>query len=141
ILVGWGMGRRRNGGAIVRALDALGAITGNIGIPGGGVSYSFRRRGAFDASFASGAAARTIVEPLFGPEVLAVSDPPIRAVWITAANPVAMLPETETTAKALASRELVVVVDAFLTDTARLAHVVLPTVTLLEADDLLGAYG
>src|SRR5262245_62084723 len=141
ILVGWGMGRRRNGGAIVRALDALGAITGNIGTPGGGVSYSFRRRGAIDASFASGAAARTIVEPLFGPEVLAVSDPPIRAVWITAANPVAMLPETETTAKALASRELVVVVDAFLTDTARLAHVVLPTVTLLEADDLLGAYG
>jgi anaerobic selenocysteine-containing dehydrogenase len=34
-----------------------------------------------------------------------------------------------------------VVVDAFLTDTARLAHVVLPTTTLLETDDLLGAYG
>jgi len=34
-----------------------------------------------------------------------------------------------------------VVVDSFLTDTARLAHLVLPTTTLLEADDLLGAYG
>src|SRR5262249_54903476 len=67
-------------------------------------------------------------------------DPPIRAVWITAGNPVTMLPASETVAEALRTRELVVVVDAFLTDTARLAHVVLPTTTLLEADDLLGAY-
>ena len=37
ILVGWGMGRRRNGAAIVRALDALGAVSGNLGVPGGGV--------------------------------------------------------------------------------------------------------
>lgn len=142
ILVGWGMARRKNGGAIVRALDALGAITGNIGIKGAGVSYYFRRRGAFDtSSLSSGEAARTFPEPMLGPAILQFADPPIRAVWITAGNPVAMLPETETTAKALASRELVVVVDSFLTDTARLAHVVLPTTTLLESDDLLGAFG
>src|SRR5205814_7927187 len=66
---------------------------------------------------------------------------PIRAVWITAANPVVMLPESETIVEALRTRELVVVADAFLTDTARHAHVVLPTTTLLEADDILGAYG
>jgi anaerobic selenocysteine-containing dehydrogenase len=35
----------------------------------------------------------------------------------------------------------VVVADSFLTDTARRAHVVLPVPTLLEDDDLLGAYG
>jgi anaerobic selenocysteine-containing dehydrogenase len=52
-----------------------------------------------------------------------------------------MLPESETTIKALSSRDFVVVVDSFLTDTARLAHLVLPTTTLLEADDLLGSYG
>ena len=51
LLVGWGLQRRRHGSATVRALDALGAISGNIGIPGGGVSYSFKRRGAFDLSF------------------------------------------------------------------------------------------
>ena len=143
ILVGWGMGRRVNGAAIVRALDALCAISGNIGIPGGGVSFYFKRRGAFDTSFIRGkqAAPRTVCEPLFGPEVLRLSDPPIRAVWVTAGNPVAMLPESETTIKALSTRDFVVVVDSFLTDTARLAHLVLPTTTLLEADDLLGAYG
>jgi anaerobic selenocysteine-containing dehydrogenase len=143
ILVGWGMGRRVNGAAIVRALDALGAISGNLGIPGGGVSFYFKRKRAFDTSFARGEAAapRTICEPLFGPEVLAAKDPPIRAVWVTAGNPVAMLPESGTVRRALETRDLVVVCDAFLTDTARCAHLVLPTPTLLEADDLLGAYG
>lgn len=143
ILVGWGMGRRRNGASIVRALDALGAITGNLGVSGGGVSFYFKRRGAYDTSFRRGedAAPRTVCEPLLGPELLRMDDPPIRAVWITAGNPVAMLPESETTRSALRSREFVVVADAFLTDTAELADLVLPTTTLLEADDLLGAYG
>ncbi len=143
ILVGWGMARRSGGGAIVRALDALGAISGNLGRPGGGVSYYFQRGGAFDRSFIRGRAVapRTVCEPLFGPELLRIDDPPIRAVWITAGNPVAMLPETETVVRALRSREFVVVVDSFITDTTRQADLVLPTTTLLEADDLLGAYG
>jgi anaerobic selenocysteine-containing dehydrogenase len=143
ILVGWGMGRRTNGAAIVRALDALCALSGNLGVRGGGASFYFKRRGAFDMGFIRGAAVapRTICEPLFGPEVLAATDPPIRAVWVTAGNPVVMLPESLTTAEAMRTRDFNVVCDSFLTDTARLAHLVLPTTTLLEADDVLGAYG
>ncbi|HLL25259.1 MAG TPA: molybdopterin-dependent oxidoreductase, partial [Kofleriaceae bacterium] len=141
ILVGWGLGRRLNGAGIVRALDALGAITGNIGIPGGAVSFESRRRRPFDLSGIPSAAPRYIAEPLFGPGILAAQDPPIRAVWITAGNPVAMLPDSATSAHALDTRELVVVVDPFMTDTAEHAHVVLPTTTLLEDDDLLGSYG
>ena len=141
ILVGWGLARRLNGGATVRALDALGAISGNLGVPGGGVSYYFRRRKTFDFSFIQKRAPRTILEPLFGPQLLGASDPPVRAVWITAGNPVAMLPESATVDRALRSREFVCVVDAWMTDTARAATLVLPTSTLLESDDLLGAYG
>src|SRR3954471_14810400 len=143
ILVGWGMARRVNGGAIVRALDALGAISGNLGVAGGGVSYYFKRRKTFDHSFIKGipAAPRTVLEPLFGPEVLAFRDPPIRAIWITAGNPVAMLPESATVDRALRSREFVCVVDCWHTDTTRAATLVLRTTTLLEADDLLRAYG
>lgn len=141
IVVGWGMGRRFNGAGIVRALDALCAITGNIGVPGGGVSFEVKRRRSFDLSFLQGNAPRTICEPLLGEGILEAKDPPIRAVWITAANPVAMLPDSAQIARALRSRELVVVVDPFLTDTAECAHVVLPTTTLLEEDDVLGAYG
>src|SRR6185436_4280798 len=143
ILVGWGMGRKTVGGAIVRALDALGAISGNLGIPGGGVSFYFKRRAAFDTSFIRGLAAapRSICEPLFGDEVLAARAPEIRALWITAGNPVAMLPDSRKVAEAVRTRELSVVVDPFLTDTAKEATVVLPTTTLLEDDDVVGAYG
>ncbi|MCY2964140.1 MAG: molybdopterin-dependent oxidoreductase [Planctomycetota bacterium] len=141
--IGWGMQRRKNGSATVRVIDALAAISGNIGIPGGGVSYYFKRRAAFDTSFArrDEVAPRLLPEPLFGPAILEANDPPVRVLWITAANPVAMLPESRTVARAIESRELTVVVDSFLTDSARLAHIVLPATTLLEDDDLLGAYG
>jgi len=142
ILVGWGMGRRGNGGAIVRALDALGAVSGNLRRPGGGVSFYYKRKGAFDTSFASASLPpRTICEPLFGHEVEAARDPPVRMVWITAGNPVAMLPDARRVQAALQSREFVVVVDSFWTDTARAADLVLPAATLLEVDDVVGAYG
>ena len=142
ILVGWGMGRRLNGGAIVRALDALSALTGNLGIPGGGVSFYYQRRRAFDTSLGDRRPPpRTLVEPLLGREILEARDPPVRAVWVTAGNPAVMLPDSDTVTRALASRDLLVVVDPFLTDTARLAHLVLPTCTLLEDDDVIGAYG
>jgi anaerobic selenocysteine-containing dehydrogenase len=141
IQVGWGMARRMNGSAIVRALDALGAVSGNVGIPGGGVSFYFKRRGAFDVSFLEKSPPRRISEPLLGAGILGAANPPVRAVWVTAGNPVAMLPDSATVARALETRELVVVVDSFLTDTARRAHFVLPTTTLVEDDDLLGAYG
>jgi len=141
ILVGWGMGRRYNGASVVRALDALSAVTGNIGVRGGGVSFYFKRRAAFDTSFVTGASARSICEPLFGEQVLAAKDPEIKAIWITAGNPVVMLPDSAKVAQAIETREFSVVVDSFLTDTARRATLVLPTTTLLEADDLLGAYG
>jgi anaerobic selenocysteine-containing dehydrogenase len=141
ILVGWGMARRLRGGAIVRTVDALAAVTGNIGVPGAGVSYYYRRRRAFQSLTRGLPAPRAICEPLFGRELLAAADPPIRAVWITAGNPVAMLPDSVTVADALRSRELVVVADNWLSDTAELATVVLPVNTLLEADDLVGAYG
>jgi anaerobic selenocysteine-containing dehydrogenase len=142
ILVGWGMGRRTNGGAIVRALDALSAITGNLGVAGGGVSFYFQRRGAFDLTFAQpNPPPRTVREPLLGQELEALRDPPARALWITSGNPVTMLPDSQNTARVIRALPLSVVVDSFLTDTARAASVVLPTTTLLEADDLLGSYG
>src|SRR5262249_12697099 len=74
-------------------------------------------------------------------ETIAAKDPPVRAVWITCGNPIAMLPESATVDRALRTREFVCAVDAWETDTTRAATLVLPTTTLLEDDDLLGAYG
>lgn len=141
-MIGWGLQRRRHGAATIRTIDALAAVSGNLGIPGGGASFYFVRRDAFDFSFANQTPPpRTIPEPLLGPEIIAASDPPIRMAYIWAANPVAMLPDSETVAEALRTREFTVVVDPFLTDTAKCADLVLPTTTFLEENDFIGSYG
>jgi anaerobic selenocysteine-containing dehydrogenase len=123
ILVGWGMQRRTHGSAIVRTLDALAAVSGHVGIPGGGVSFYFKRRGAFDtASMATGEPPRTLLEPLLGRAILEASEPPVRMVWVTAGNPVAMLPDSTTVKRALETRELTVVaVDHVVVTAASLA--------------------
>lgn len=141
LLVGWGMQRRRYGAASIRTIDALAAVTGNIGVAGGGVSFYSARRSAFDLDFVdSSLAPRKIPEPKLGIGLETASDPPIEMVWITAANPVAMLPDSHRIQRALSER-FTVVVDSFMTDTAMVADVFLPTTTLLEDDDLIGAYG
>lgn len=141
ILVGWGLQRRLRGATTVRALDALSTISGNLTIKGGGSSFYFKRRGAFDVSFMNkNKPPRLISEPRMGEELLSAR-PPVRAIWVTAGNPVAMLPDSATVARAFEQLEFSVVVDAFPTDTTRRASLVLPTTTMLEDDDLLGAYG
>lgn len=142
ILVGWGLQRRLRGGSHVRILDALSALSGNLGRKGGGVSFYYKRKAAFDFSFLTGSPPpRLLFETCLGEEILQAKDPPIRAIWVTAGNPVAMLPDSKTVARAFENTEFSVVVDAFPTDTTRRASLVLPTTTLLEDDDLLGAYG
>jgi anaerobic selenocysteine-containing dehydrogenase len=141
ILVGWGMQRRQRGGAIVRALDALAAISGNLFRAGGGVSFYFRRRKAFRAFGPPVKHPRVLREPVLGQDLLAAASPPVRVLWVTAGNPVAMLPDSATVARAIEATEFVVVADCFLTETARRATVVLPVPTLLEDSDLLGSYG
>lgn len=142
ILIGWGMGRRRNGAATVRALDGLAAISGNLGVPGASASFYFARTSAFDTSFVKGleVAPRSFAEARLGPELLA-ADPPVRVAWVTAGNPAAMLPQAGTVKEALEKIDFLVVVDTHPTDTTDCADLVLPTLTLLEDDDILGAYG
>lgn len=141
ILVGWGMQRRQRGGAIVRALDALAAISGNLFRTGGGVSFYFRRRKPFRPFGPAVHHPRVLREPMLGHDLLAAKDPPVRCLWVTAGNPVAMLPDAPQVARAIESIEFVVVADCVFSDTARRAHVVLPVPTLLEDSDLVGAYG
>lgn len=143
-LIGWGMQRRTNGATQVRCVDALHALTGNVGIAGGSASFGVTRRNPFQLDSVKQAArgvARTLPVPLLGRAILDARDPPIRAVVVDNHNPVATNPESGTTIEALRTREFVVVLDQFLTDTARCAHLVLPTTTMLEEEDIIGSYG
>ena len=64
-----------------------------------------------------------------------LGDGSIRAVWVLATNPAASLPDLESARRALRRAELVVVHEAFFpTDTAALAHVVLPAAGWAEKD-------
>ena len=51
--------------------------------PGGGVSFTYRRRSAFaTARFKAPAHRRGIPEPLLGRGILEATDPPVRAVVV-----------------------------------------------------------
>ena len=136
-IIGWGMGRRQDGAKTIRAVDALCAITGNIGVPGAGASTYFNRRGGIrkvadvvkDAfGYAFSPSPREISEPLFA---TALDPADTKVVWVTAGNPVAMLPGSERIAEKLREVEMTIVVDTWWTDTAHCADVVLPCATLL----------
>jgi predicted molibdopterin-dependent oxidoreductase YjgC len=64
----------------------------------------------------------------------AAYDGQIKAVYCMGENPVLSEPEAKHAAEALRRLELLLVQDVFLTETAKLAHVVLPGVTFAEKD-------
>jgi anaerobic selenocysteine-containing dehydrogenase len=75
-----------------------------------------------------------------GRSIQELRDPPLRAAWFEKANPVSQHPRTKEVIRGLAGLEMIVVVDQFLTDTARLAQIVLPAKSLFEEEDLVTAY-
>lgn len=146
ILMGWGMQRRRFGGTTIRLLDGLATVSGNIGRAGGGASFYYGRRTAFNYDFSVAEKdwpkpPRLLPEPILGKELTRNDVSPIRLMYIWAANPVAMLPDSQTVKKAIQSLEFSIVADPFLSDTAQIADLVIPTTTMLEEEELVGAYG
>jgi anaerobic selenocysteine-containing dehydrogenase len=154
IWIGYGMQRHAGGGQAVRAVDALAAMTGQVGRPGAGVQYgqfntwifgnhirSYRGTvgrpytgpGAVDGNrtFPTGAIGRTLP---------ALADPPVEVLWVTGGNPARQEPDTASVRQLLHDLDLVVVVDQFMTDTARAADIVLPTTTFLGNWDLHASY-
>src|SRR6185369_626083 len=85
---------------------------------------------------------RTLDMKRLGEHLLAVDDPPIKMLFVYAANPAASVPNQSKALRGLAREDLfTVVVDHFLTDTARYADILLPCTMMTEHQDLLIAYG
>jgi len=71
------------------------------------------------------------------PETILSGRPyPVKALIVTAGNPVMAWPNTAKVIRALRELELLVVIDLYRTETADLAHYVLPGTTCLERNDL-----
>jgi len=141
IVLGYGMQRYFNGGQTVRAIDALAAITGNIGLAGGGVHYAFvyaKRELLGDLTAQKQARSRrTISYPRWGEEVLNLDSPPIRTVFVTESNPLSQLPGLARAMEAFHRVNFKVVMDLELTDTARQADLVLPAPGVFETPDVI----
>jgi anaerobic selenocysteine-containing dehydrogenase len=150
INTGFGIQRYTNSGQTMRSIIALLAITGNIGRPGAGWVFADLQSYIFDAikdpiafyppETSDGVVRVSISTARLGRDMLKASDPPLKAVWVERGNPVTQNPETHTVLSAFRSLDLRVVVEQFMTDTAREADIVLPAKTMFEQTDVIGAY-
>lgn len=150
ICAGFGMQRYTNSGQTMRAIIALSAITGNIGIPGGGWMYANLQSFIFDTILdpialrppekPGGISRISISTARLGQDMKAQKDPPLKMAWVERGNPVTQNPETNTVIEAFRALDFRVVVEQFMTDTAREADIILPAKTLFEQSDVIGAY-
>ena len=99
--IGWGLQRRASGGRNVRCIDALALLSGNVGIPGGGASFSSSRSRGLDKSLFAAPSGRRVRAACLGRDLAALADPPARFVYVSAANPVTQNPDSAATARAL----------------------------------------
>lgn len=159
IVYSMGVTQHTSGTEQVRAVANLAMLTGNIGRPGTGVNPLRGQnnvQGACDAgclpdllpgyrSVAS-ASAREALAKAWGAAVPATPgltsvemldgavSGTIKAMYIVGENPVVTDPDESHVLQALGALDFLVVQDLFLTETARLADVVLPAASWLEKD-------
>jgi anaerobic selenocysteine-containing dehydrogenase len=146
IRCGWGVERNRNGGSATAAVLALPAVAGKFGVRGGGYTMSngdARWTLSDEAGIGEPAPpTRTINMSEIGRVLRTVRDPAIECLFVYNCNPVATAPDQRTVIEELLRDDLFVVVhDQVMTDTARLADVVLPATTFLEHREIRRGYG
>lgn len=135
-LLGYGLQRYRNGGNTIRAIDALAAITGNIGNPGAGVSYCSDTFWPLREHLQGSLEYNRLFSMTHLAQDIQEARPKIQLAVIGAANPVVNIPQAREMKKALAGIETVVVSDLFLTDTAQEGHLFLPCTSFLEEENV-----
>ena len=144
----------RHGTLVAFLLDALAAVTGNLDRPGGLVfgsspldlegvaeknglaTYGERRSRVGGFPDVLGQMPAT----LMAPEIETPGPGQLRALIVTAGNPVQSVPDGAALARALDGLDLMVSIDIYLNDTARHADYVLPATTWLEREDVPAAF-
>jgi anaerobic selenocysteine-containing dehydrogenase len=145
--VGYGLQRHTNGGSIVRAICMLPALTGHWRDRGGGFllsnsgSYGFNNRALERPDLMPSPTPREINMIELGKALTAVSDPPVKALFVYNSNPAAVAPNQSKVIEGLSHEELFTVVhEQLYTDTCRWADIILPATTQLEHLDLMFSY-
>ena len=152
IRVNYGVQRSERGGAAVRAIAALPALTGSWREAGGGLQLSTSQAFQFDRKALEMPElqtkssllreARIVNMALLGRALTEYDDPPVKAMVVYNSNPAAIAPNQNLVLRGLSRDDLfTVVLEHFQTDTADYADIFLPATTFLEHTDLYLAYG
>ena len=150
--LGYGFSRSRNGAVNMHAASCIPAVIGAWRYEGGG---AFHNNGAIfhldisliDGSDIKDASVRMLDQSRIGPiltgdKASLFGGPPVTAMLIQNTNPVAVAPDQETVKRGFARDDLFVCVhEQVMTDTAKMADVVLPATMFVEHDDIYTAGG
>ncbi|MBU3061095.1 molybdopterin-dependent oxidoreductase [Nocardia sp. NEAU-G5] len=142
-----GIQRHAGGGMALRTLACLPAVTGDWAIPGGGLHYS--TSGHFQLNMMDMVRFDLLPNPVrmlsqtrIGRDLLERTDPPVKALFVVAANPVGSNPDQRKVIEGLSREDLfTVVLEHFPTDTVDYADIVLPATMQPEHLDVIAAYG
>ena len=128
----------------IRLIDALAAMSGNVGVKGGGSQFGINGAIAFDLSCLDqfdAKESRSITLPLIGSQMEGLQDPPLKFAWIAAHNPMILTCNSGKVRSSFDALEFRVLVDTFMTKASESADVFLPTTTYLEENDVRFSYG
>ncbi|WP_243138077.1 molybdopterin-containing oxidoreductase family protein [Heliorestis acidaminivorans] len=147
IIVGAGLQKYQHSGHTVRAMHSLAMLTGQIGLPGGGVHLATEQAG-FMGRELTGEGTADLAHYVHGANLASEillrnqknkaeeASVPLEVAIVAGANPVNQLADSNSFLEAWHSVPFKVVIDFYLTDTASSADLVLPAATSFEADDL-----
>nr|WP_321403926.1 molybdopterin oxidoreductase family protein [uncultured Desulfobacter sp.] len=146
IRTGWGPARQLRGAMAMRTLACLPALVGAFDTPGSGITRSL---GGWPSDITrltrpdlcpEGTRPINMVE--LGNALTQVNDPPVKLFYNFMSNPAAVAPHAALVHQGLAREDLFVVVhELFMTDTARMADIILPSASFLEMTDIYRSYG
>ena len=150
--LGYGFSRSRNGPVNMHAASCIPAVTGAWLHEGGGAFHNNADIYHWNKSLIEGQDARDpavrmidqsrVGAALCGDRETLKDGPPVAAMLIQNTNPVSVCPEQEIVKRGFAREDLFVCVhEQFMTETARMADVVLPATMFMEHDDVYQSGG
>ncbi len=145
--LGYGFTRQRNGAVNMHAAASIACVTGAFLHEGGGAFHSNSGIFKMDKREIEGSAMQDkslrfldqskIGRILTGDSEALYGGPPVTAMLIQNTNPMNVTPEQRLVRRGFAREDLFVAVhEQFMTDTAKMADVLLPATTFLEHDDI-----